>query len=123
MQQHRRRYVPRDVDRGLLRLQEEAVPPAGVEPVVGRLGPAPALDPILVDHVPVRLGPSLAVLHIPPEQPEQRVYKVDPRLRLVEPTGPVRIPAAVETLDEGMKLSRYGHDRYLSSPCSPHRRR
>ncbi len=62
------------------------------------------LDPVLVDHVPVRLGPSLAILHVPPEQ---RVYKVDRRLRLVVPPGTIRIPVAVETLDEGMKLSRY----------------
>jgi len=106
---YRRGHVPRDVDRRFLRLEEEAAPPAGVEPVIWGLRPSPDLDPVLVYHVPVRLGPSFAVLHIPPEQSEQRVYEVDSHLGLVVSAGTVRIPVVVETLHESMKLSRHAH--------------
>src|SRR5215211_3811536 len=91
----RRGHVARDVNRGLLRLQEEAALSPGVEAVVRGFRPAPDLHPVLVDDLPVGLGEALSVLHVPAEKAEERVDEVYARLRLVEPGGAVRGEVAV----------------------------
>ncbi len=53
--------------------------------------------------------PFQAVLHVPPEQPEQRVDEVHPSLRLVVLAGPVRSAVPLEPLDEGVQFPRYAH--------------
>ncbi len=65
--------VALDVDRGLLGLDKELAHAADPERVVGRLGEAAHLHRVLVDHVLVRLGVALLVVHVPAERREERV--------------------------------------------------
>lgn len=94
---------------GFLASNEELAHAPDTERVVGRLGEPAHLHRVLVDHVLVRFGVALLVVHVPAERLEERVQELTPELGLVVTAGAVRLPVPVESFDEIEDFRGCGH--------------
>jgi len=86
--------------RRLLGFEEELARAADAETVIRGLGCAVDLDGILVDHILVRLGVALLVVHVPAQGREERVEELLPELHLIVLSGLVGLKVPVEAFDQ-----------------------
>ena len=88
------------VDRRLLGLDEKLAHSPDAESVIRRLDRLAHADGILVDHVFIRFGVTLAVVHVPAQRLEERIEKLQPELRLVILGRAISVTVALEALDQ-----------------------
>ena len=104
-----------DIDRRLLRLDEEAADAAAcAEAVVRGLGPPADADRVFVNDLLVGLGVALAVEDVPAQGLEEGVEELAAKLRFVVGAGAVRLDLGLKTLDQFLHDRRCCHRYNLS---------
>ena len=93
-----------DVDRRLLRLDEEPPLGADAEAVVGGLDLSLDLEPVLLHHLAVRFVQAGGVPHVPAEELEERVEEVVAERGLLVASGAVVVEILVEAFDQVVQL-------------------
>jgi len=90
-----------------LRLNEELANSADPEAVVGSFCIAVDFDGIFVDDLLVAFRSTLLVIHIPPEELEERIQELLAKLRLVVGTAPILLGISLEALNQVVQVLRY----------------
>src|SRR6266700_3800480 len=80
------------------------------EAVIRGLGRFPDLDGVLVDNVFIGFGVAGGVFHVPAERLEKRIQEFAPDLGFVVVAGAVRVPVALEALNEFEDFLWCGHN-------------